>query len=416
MGAEGADRVERVNIDDLIPHERNSRTHDEEQVAHLVESIREFGFTSPVLINEKNVILAGHGRVMAARSAGMTKVPCLRVLGLTEAQQRAYVIADNKLALDAGWDEELLKAELEFLESEAFDLESLGLDDFEWTESADPVEIVEDEVPEPPAEPITKPGDLWILGEHRLLCGDSTKEKDVQRLMNGDSCDLCFTSPPYALGRSVCLSGNARMSATLNPYGQHDDNASEWPELMQQWFSVSRIAVTEAWVINVQPLAGNKRPLLRFVAEHSERLVDIATWDKGHSTPSMASGVMSSRYEWFVIFGRDDGASRRVPLSSWRGTVESVYCAPPQRNNEFAGIHAATMPIHVPTFVMRSLCDQSRSVYEPFCGTGTTLIAAEQLNRRCFGMEISPAYCDVIVKRWETLTGKRAVLEEAANG
>jgi DNA modification methylase len=269
-------------------------------------------------------------------------------------------------------------------------------------------EVVEDEVPEPPTDPITKPGDLWLLGDHRLLCGDSTKAEDVERLMVGAKADLCFTSPPYALGKSVALSGNKAMAAKANPYGDHEDNADEWDRLMRGWFAASDAAVSDAWVVNVQPLAGNKRDLVRFIADNAGRLVDVATWDKGHAAPQMAAGVMASRFEWMIIFAANDGASRAVPLSSWRGTVQSVYTAPPQRGNELFEVHAATMPLHVPAWVMQTLCDQSTSVYEPFCGTGTTLIAAEQLGRKCYGMEISPQYCDVIVKRWETLTGKKA--------
>lgn len=256
-------------------------------------------------------------------------------------------------------------------------------------------------------------GTLKLKSRHRLLCGDSTKAADVSRLMAGAKADLCFTSPPYALGKSVALSGNTTMAAKANPYGDHDDDASTWDHLMRGWFAASEEAVSAAWVVNVQPLAGNKRALVRFIADNAGRLVDIATWDKGHAAPVIAAGVMASRFEWFVIFASHDNASRAVPLSSWRGTVQSVYDAPPQRNNEFADIHAATMPIHVPAWVMQTLCDLTESVYEPFCGTGTTLIAAEQLGRRCYGMEISPAYCDVIVKRWETLTGKKAVRVES---
>jgi hypothetical protein len=209
----------------------------------------------------------------------------------------------------------------------------------------------------------------------------------------------------------VALSGNKKMAAKANAYDDHEDNAAEWAELMSAWFGTSDRAVSDAWVVNVQPLAGNKRDLVRFIADNAGRLVDVATWDKGHAAPAMAAGVMASRYEWMIIFAASDGASRAVPLSSWRGTVQSVYVAPPQRGNEFSDIHAATMPLHVPAWVMQTLCDQSKSVYEPFCGTGTTLIAAEQLGRKCYGMEISPQYCDVIVKRWENLTGKQAYRE-----
>jgi DNA modification methylase len=229
--------------------------------------------------------------------------------------------------------------------------------------------------------------------------------------MNGAIADLCFTSPPYALGKSIGLSGNKNMSVKGNAYTDHQDNSEGWDDLMRDWFEQSSSSVSDVWVINVQPLAGNKRDLVKFIADNSERLVDIVTWDKGHAAPQIAQGVMASRYEWMIIFSSTLGASRSIPLSSWQGTVQSVYTAPPQRNNEYSDIHAATMPEHVPTWVMNTLCDKSTSVYEPFCGTGTTLIACEQLGRKCYAMEISPKYCDVIIQRWENATGQKAVLD-----
>jgi hypothetical protein len=201
------------------------------------------------------------------------------------------------------------------------------------------------------------------------------------------------------------------MKAAGNAYVGHSDNSTEWHLLMNDWFSRSQAIVSGVWVVNVQPLAGNKRDLLKFMATHSSHFVDVVTWDKQQGQPAMAAGVLNSRFEWLAVFSAVKDATRAVPLSSWRGTVDNVYSAPPQRLNEFSGIHAATMPMHVPTWVMQTLCDQSQSVYEPFCGTGTTLIAAEQLNRTCYGMEISPQYCDVIVKRWENLTGEKATLQ-----
>jgi len=407
-------QIEHLALDALVPYARNSRTHSPEQVAQIAGSIKEFGFTNPVLIDADGGIIAGHGRVMAARKLGLSEVPCIRLGYLTETQKRAYVIADNKLALNAGWDEEMLRLELGDLREADVDLSLVG-----FTEEEIGVLLAEktegetdpDEVPEPPVDPITKTGDLWMLGEHRLLCGDSTKAEDVERLMAGAKADLCFTSPPYGLGKSVALSGNKKMAASGNPYDDHEDNAAEWAGLMSAWFAASDTAVSDVWVVNVQPLAGNKRDLVRFIADNAGRLVDVATWDKGHAAPQMAAGVMASRYEWMIIFAASNGASRAVPLSSWQGTVQSVYVAPPQRGNEFSDIHAATMPLHVPAWVMQTLCDQSKSVYEPFCGTGTTLIAAEQLGRKCYGMEISPQYCDVIIRRWQDFTGQQATHE-----
>lgn len=401
-------KTETVKLSKLKANPSNPRVLRDDKFAKLKKSITDFpdmlNYRAIVAVTDKDgklMVLGGNMRLRALQELGMKEAPVMLADHWTEEQRREFIIKDN---VGFGeWDWDALGNEWD-----AGQLTEWGLDvpeDF----AEEKADVVEDEVPEPPVDPITKPGDLWILGDHRLLCGDSTKAEDVERLMAGAKADLCFTSPPYALGKSVALSGNKKMAAKANAYDDHEDNAAEWAGLMTGWFVASDIAVSDVWVVNVQPLAGNKRDLIRFIADNAERLVDVATWDKGHAAPQMAAGVMASRYEWMIIFASSDGASRAVPLSSWRGTVQSVYAAPPQRGNEFSEVHAATMPLHVPAWVMQTLCDQSKSVYEPFCGTGTTLIAAEQLGRKCYGMEISPQYCDVIVKRWETLTGKKAI-------
>lgn len=401
-------KTERVPIDSVSLDPANVRRHGERNLATIKASLSRFGQQKPIVVDADGIVRAGNGTWTAAKALGWKEITVVRT-ALKGAEATAYAIADNRTAELAEWDDDALAQTLAALqiEDEALALDT-GFDAKEIEALTAPDEVTEDEVPEPPADPITKPGDLWILGEHRLLCGDSTKAEDVERLMAGTKADLCFTSPPYALGTSVALSGNKAMAKKANPYGDHEDNPDEWDRLMRGWFATSNAAVSDVWVVNVQPLAGNKRDLIRFIADNADRLVDVATWDKGHAQPPMAAGVMASRFEWMIIFAANDGASRAVPLSSWRGTVQSVYAAPPQRSNEFSEIHAATMPLHLPAWVMQTLCDKSKSVYEPFCGSGTTLIAAEHLGRKCYGMEISPAYCDVIVKRWENLTGKKA--------
>jgi ParB-like chromosome segregation protein Spo0J len=404
--------LRRVPASELRPNPKNWRTHPEAQANALKGLLAEVGIADAVLARELDdgtlMLIDGHLR---AETLGDETVPVL-VLDVDEAEADKVLATLDPLAAMAEADAAKLDAILREVDTGSPDVQQLLADlaDEAGLYQDETKEIVEDEIPEPPADPMTKPGDLWILSEHRLLCGDSTKAEDVERLMAGAKADLCFTSPPYALGKSVALSGNRKMSANKNAYDDHEDSAAEWSGLMASWFAASDVAVSDAWVVNVQPLAGNKRDLVRFIADNAGRLVDVATWDKGHAAPQMAAGVMASRYEWMIIFAANDGASRAVPLSSWKGTVQSVYVAPPQRQNEFSDVHAATMPLHVPAWVMQTLCDQARSVYEPFCGTGTTLIAAEQLGRKCYGMEISPQYCDVIVKRWETLTGKKATL------
>lgn len=401
-------QAQRVKIDTLTLDPANVRRHPAKNLDSIKASLTRFGQQRPVLVNPKGIIIAGNGTVMAAKALGWDHINIVRT-DLEGSEATAYAIADNRTAELAEWDEEALAQQLAALQIEDEELmKAAGFTEAEMQQlEGAAVEVQEDEVPEPPADPITKPGDLWLLGKHRLLCGDSTKTEDVARLMDGNRADICFTSPPYALGKSVALSGNTAMADKQRVYDKHDDNPDEWAQLMDGWWDASVQAVTYAWLVNVQPLAGNKRELMRWINARIDRLIDIITWDKGHSAPPMAAGVLASRYEWIIGMGKTD-ASRAFPLSSWRGTLQSVYEAPPQRGNEYADIHAATMPVHVPAWIMGTLCDQAKSVYEPFCGTGTTLIAAEQLGRICYGMEISPAYCDVIVKRWETLTGKKA--------
>ena len=403
-------KIETVAIETLLLDPANVRLHDARNIAAIKASLARFGQQKPIVVNAQNVVVAGNGTLIASKELGRTEINIVRS-ELAGAEAIAFAIADNRTAELAAWDDPALAQQLAALQIDDEELAAAaGFSEQEIERlSLANKEIIEDEVPEPPVVSITKPGDLWILGEHRLLCGDSTKAEDVARLMDGAKADLCFTSPPYALGKSFALSGNKGMSVTGNAYDQYRDDSASWPALMDGWWQQSLAAVSTAWLVNVQPLAGNKRELMRWIADRVDRLIDIITWDKGHAQPPMAQGVLASRYEWIIAMGKD-GASRAFPMSTWRGTMQSVYEAPPQRSHEHSDIHAATMPVHVPVWVIGSLCDQSSSVYEPFCGTGTTLIAAEQLGRKCYGMEISPQYCDVIVKRWEQFTGKKATL------
>lgn len=411
-----------VRVADIEDNPLNFRTHPEAQRAAFAGVETELGFYGypDVYETEQGTIRLIDGQLRKEHllsKYGDEATIEVNMTDFDEAEAKKALLTHDPLSAMAEADKVLLDQLLREVDTGDEALQQMMTDLADesglYQDDSDATEIEEDEVPDIPEESITKPGDLWLLGDHRVLCGDSTKAGDVDRLMAGEKADLCFTSPPYALGKSVALSGNKAMSAMANAYGDHEDNADNWGRLMRGWFSASDAAVIGVWVVNVQPLAGNKRELVRFIADNAGRLVDVATWDKGHAQPPMAAGVMASRYEWMIIFAPDDDASRSIPLSSWRGTVQSVYTGPPQRSNEFASIHAATMPMHVAAWVMQTLCDQSKSVYEPFCGTGTTLIAAEQLSRKCYGMEISPQYCDVIVKRWENLTGKKAVLEAA---
>jgi len=411
-----ADRVERRTVASLVPYARNARTHSDEQVAQLAASIREWGWTTPVLVDEASSIIAGHGRVLAARKLGLTDIPVMVAVGWSEAQRRAYVLADNKLTLNAGWDTELLKVELGELQGDGFDL---GLTGFSGDELAalladatagltDP-----DEVPEPPAEPVSVLGDVWVMGRHRIVCGDATSTDDWAKLDIGDGFVL-FTSPPYNAGDASGLRDKYRpgVPKTNKFYDQYNDDlpGEQYHSLLTETVQTA-FAHVDAVAINVQPLAGAKRPLLQWMNQWASNLVDVITWDKGKAAPHIQPGIMSSRYEWIVVMSRADNASRVVPHSSWQGKHSNVYQAPPQNRNEFAKVHGATFPVHLPEFMIGDLMNRARGVVDCFLGTGTTIIAAERLGREGRGIELSPAYVDVAVKRWQDFTGQAATLE-----
>lgn len=408
--------IDYEDVSALIPYAANSRTHSDEQVAQIAASIKQFGWTNPILIDGENVIIAGHGRLLAARKLGLEKVPIICIDHLSKAQQRALVIADNQLALNAGWDLNMLKAELEELSLEDFDLDLIGFDDkfLDGLLVPEPTEGLTDEdaVPEVPEQPKTVLGDVWVLGRHRVVCGDATNIEDWKKLQIEDGI-VTFSSPPYNLGNSIKLSGNSSLKGKNSAYSTYEDNASDhgYVELIEGALSCG-IAYCDVVAFNLQPLAKSKRPLMKLMSDHSSHLIDIITWDKGHAAPQMAAGVMSSRYEWIFLFSSKDDASRSIPYASWQGKWSNVYQAPPQRNNEFAKIHGATFPVHLPEFMIGDIMNRCRGVVDCFCGTGTTIIAAEKLGKIGYGIELDPKYVDVIIKRWQDFTGKQAIHAE----
>jgi len=401
---------------DLIPYARNSRTHSEAQIAKIASSIREFGFINPVVTDGKNGIVAGHGRVLAAHKLGLKDVPCIEASHLTEAQKRAYVIADNRMALDAGWDADMLKVELGELKGLNFDLALTG---FELGEIdaflADKTDGLTDPdaVPEAPVNPVTVLGDVWIMGRHRVVCGDATNADDWAKL-DADTGFVMFTSPPYNAGDASMLRDKYQPGVAKSKkfYDKYSDDLSsdQYADLLRATMSAAMPHV-EALVFNVQPLAGAKRALMKWMNDVSSHLVDVITWDKGHAAPHIRPGIMASRYEWLVVLSRVENASRVIPFSSWQGKFSNVYQAPPQRKNEFSKVHGATFPVHLPEFIVGDLMNRSRGVVDCFLGTGTTIIAAEKLGRDGRGIELSPAYVDVSIKRWQDFTGQKAILE-----
>jgi DNA modification methylase len=410
----GASKIERIAVEALLPYAKNSRTHSDEQVAQIAASIKEFGFNNPILIDKENTIIAGHGRLLAARRMGMTEVPCIKLGHLTETQRKAYVIADNRLALNADWDTDMLTIELNDLLEDNFALDILGFDADELKALLDPVTPTEgltddDAVPETPEEPKTKPGDIYRLGRHRLMCGDSTSIDAVEKLMDGAEVDFMFTSPPYNAGDSEKLSGNTHTIDNKYATYRDDKTQSDYLDFLRG-FTNAWMWVSKCMAVNIQQLAGNKIAFVEYLEAYKNHLIDIAIWNKGHGAPALAANVMNSCFEYIVFLGQTENPSRAVPCSDFRGTVKNVYEGQPNRNNEFSKVHAATFPVDFPEWAIKSFTKNGSIIGDAFGGTGTTMIACEKLGRTNFTMELDPKYCDVIVKRWEDFTGQKAEL------
>ena len=383
----------------------NPRSINKDKFAKLVKSIEEFPRMlelRPIVLNKDNIVLGGNMRLKACKQIGLTEVPVVYADDLTEEEQRQFIIKDNVGFGD--WDWELLANEWD-----VSDLNDWGLDLPDM--DVEVLEAEEDNYEEPDNLQVDVVlGDLIEIGEHRLLCGDSTDPDNWEKLKIEPNT-ICFTSPPYNVGDSSKLTGNKNASKKGNFYESYKDDSLNYVDLISNSLS-NALSFTEGTCFNVQPLANNKVNLIDWLHNWKECLVDIITWDKGHSAPIIAKGVCSSTYEWLVVFNKKNN-SRTMPLSSWQGTLSNVYSNPPQRNNEFASIHAATFPIHLPEFVIGKLMNESKGVVDCFIGTGTTMVAAHQLNRKCYGMELDPKYCQVIIDRMVNLD---PTLEVKING
>ena len=395
-------KFERVAVDTLIPYVNNANIHSEKQVTMLASSIREFGFLNPVLIDRKRNVIAGHGRILAAKKLGLETVPCIFVEGLTEAQRKAYILADNRLSELGEWDMELVMGELAELDELGFDTELTG---FEFEIEPEIIDD-EDDVPEPPTEPKAKLGDLYQLGRHRLICGDSTDVNVVERLMGGHRADISFTSPPYNAGESASLTGNTHM--TECKYQSGDDNLSDYDELLSG--TTDNMLMFSKWAfINLQMLSNNKQIVCEWLNNYRNVLCDIAIWCKTSTAPAMAERVMNSQFEFIFIFSNDNN-SRAIGTKDFRGTVSNVYAGSAQRNNEYSDVHSATFPIEFASHFIGNFTNEGDSVLDVFGGTGTTMIVCEQIGRRCYMSELDEKYCDIIIDRWEQFTGRKAVL------
>ena len=400
-------KITQKKVDNLIPYVKNSRTHSDAQVAQIAASIKEFGWTNPILVDGDNGIIAGHGRLLAARKLGYKEVPTIELADLTETQKRAYIIADNRLALNAGWDNEMLTIELNDLLADGFALELLGFDAKELNALLEPEMVQgltdEDAVPEVPEEPKTKLGDIYQLGNHRLMCGDSTSVDAVDKLMNGQKADMVFTSPPYNANTKAGDGDifTSKKSKKLYAEGYSDNLASD--DYIDFASSVLEVcfANTDGFIFwNVSYNAKSKNEYIKQIVNRLDYLVEQVCWKKTSTIPF--KGCLMRDWEPIYIFSTNKQGLNTKTVTSNFWQVSNTRS---QQEN-----HKACFPVGLPEKGILLVNANSGIIFEPFCGSGTTIIAAEKHGRKCFGMELDPKYCDVIVKRWEDFTGKTAVL------
>lgn len=374
-----------VETKKLIPYAKNSRTHSDEQIAQVMASIKEFGFTNPILIDAENVIIAGHGRLLAAQRLGIEKVPCICLDDLSEAQKKAYVIADNKLALNAGWDDELLKLEIDELRDLKFDVDLLGFSDEELAGLIIPEEIEgltdEDAVPEVPEVPVTVEGDVWILGNHRLMCGDSTSIDAVEKLMDGQKADMVFTDPPY----NIDYQGVSDKRDKIKNDKMSDADFLDF--LTQSIMSCETMYVCCSW-----QYAHLFKQAMENMARKPKAMI---VWNK--INPAQHLDKYFKQHEIIFYYG-DFGGQKTL-----RGDIWEMKR---QKNT----VHPTMKPIELIDMAMQDQPDKS-NVYDSFGGSGSTMISCEKNQRNCYMMELDPKYCDVIIKRWQDFTGKQAIHE-----
>jgi site-specific DNA-methyltransferase (adenine-specific) len=383
-------------VTELIPYAKNSRTHSDEQVAQIAASIKEFGWTNPILVDGENGIIAGHGRLMAARKLGHKEVPTIELADLTETQKKAYIIADNRLALNAGWDNEMLKLEFDQLTELGFDVELTGFSLDEIAALA-PIELNagltdEDEAPPLPPEPKTKPGDIYKLGKHRLMCGDSTSIDHLERLCDGQSVDMWLTDPPY----NVAYEGGTGLTI------QNDDMEDDQFRQFLRDSYVAADAVMKAGAVFYIWHADSEGYNFRGAAKDAGWTVrQCLIWKKS----SLVMGRQD--YHWKhepCLYGWKEGAGHLWATDRKQTTI--LEFDKPSRNGE----HPTMKPVALFEYQLLNNTKGGDIVLDSFGGSGTTMIAAEKNGRVGYLMELDPKYCDVIVKRWEDFTGKKAEL------
>jgi DNA modification methylase len=396
-----ADKVERWPIDRLVPYARNARTHSDDQVAQVAASIREWGWTNPILVGEDGGIIAGHARVLAGRKLGLAEVPVMLATGWSEAQKRAYVLADNQLALNAGWNPELLRAELGELQGLGFEIGLIGFDAAQLAAlSGNPGLTDPDEVPEAPAVPVTERGDVWVLGAHRLLCGDATNADDVTRCLGEAKPHLMVTDPPYGVNydpdwRNRADRANGKPDGARAVGVVSNDDKSDWSVA----YALSPAEVAYVWV----PPGPTQFEFWRTLSGSGFEIRMQIIWAKQQFP--IGRGHYHVQHEGCLY------AVRKGKTGHWQGdrTQSTLWQIDKPVKSETG--HSTQKPVECMKRPIENNSAAGDAVYDPFVGSGTTIIAAEMTGRRCCAIEIDPVYVDVCIERWQNFTGEQAVLD-----
>jgi DNA modification methylase len=392
-------------VSQLAAYAKNSRTHSQSQVAQLAASIREFGFTNPVLVDEAGTIIAGHGRVLAAKSIGLDSVPVLRLSDLSEQQKRAYVIADNKLALNAGWDAEMLASEIKLLQDDGFAVDLLGFGEDELAGMLDVTQGLTnpDAIPDAPANPRSVVGDIWQLGRHRIICGDCTDATVVSAVLAGVAPHLMVTDPPYGVEYDPSWRVKAGVNKNTEKLGKVlNDDRADWREA---W------ALFPGDVAYIWHASLFTRDVLDSLEACGFEHRSMIIWAKDRFT--LGRGHYHWQHEpcWYVV--------RKGSAGHWGGgRSQSTIWNIPAREDKGVG-HGTQKPVECMKRPIENNSSPGQAIYEPFSGSGTTIIAAEMSGRACYAVELNPAYVDVAVKRWQEFTGleaKHSVTGQAFNG
>lgn len=390
------------SVDELKPYENNPR-HNDKAVKYVAESIKKFGFKVPVVIDANDVIVCGHTRWKAAKRLKMKTLPCIIADDLSDEQIRAFRLADNKVSEIADWDMSLLNFEMGELK-DYFDFSDFGFDFSDKDKSDNDSISVKDDKYEVklPEIPISKYGDIYKLGIHRLMCGDSTKINDVEKLMGTEKANILFTSPPYNAGKTPTEEKANKNSKYIN----NDDNKNEeeYKKFLVD-FTLNSLKICDYSFVNIQSLSNNKLSLIDYLYEMKEYYADTIIWDKINSQPAMANNVLNSVFEYVHVFSHKH--NRAIGSKQFRGTLDNIVHIKKQQKNEYYKIHNATFPIEFAEYFIKNFSNES--VVDLFGGVGTTLIVCEQLKRKCFMMELEPKYVDAIIDRWEKFTGQEAV-------